>query len=93
MNPSPQASIGKQTPVTTRQSRETMEANGSSLPTEYLLTSEDVAKLLVVSREVLHNMVHHRQIPHLKIGRRLRFDPREIAAWLEAKKVPSHVPR
>ncbi len=70
------------------------EGDGScSLTTPYLLTSPDTAKLLAVSTQTLAKLVHYREIPYIKIGRRVRFDPTEIAAWLEAKKVrPSHVP-
>jgi excisionase family DNA binding protein len=39
----------------------------------------------------IYMMVHRRQIPHHKVGRRLLFDKREIDAWIREKGVPVSV--
>jgi excisionase family DNA binding protein len=38
-----------------------------------LATTEDVAKLARVSKRTVQIWVHERRIPHLKLGRLLRF--------------------
>ena len=38
-----------------------------------LVTTEDVAKLARVSKRTVQIWVHERRIPHLKLGRLLRF--------------------
>lgn len=40
-----------------------------------------------VPHSTISSWVHRRQIPHLKIGRLLRFDEAEIRAWIEARRV------
>ncbi len=48
-----------------------------------LLTSSEVAGLLGVAKRHIYRLVSEDRIPYLKWGRLLRFDPVEIAAWLE----------
>ncbi len=48
-----------------------------------LLTVDELAAWLKMSRGSLYNLVHERSVPYLKIGARLRFAPAEIAKWLE----------
>jgi len=40
---------------------------------DQLATTEDVAKLARVSKRTVQIWVHERRIPHLKLGRLLRF--------------------
>ena len=42
-------------------------------PLDHLATTEDVAKLARVSKRTVQIWVHERRIPHLKLGRLLRF--------------------
>lgn len=52
------------------------------------LTPEDVCGMLCISHFTLQKMVQRRAIPHLKIGHRtVRFDKKEIKAWIEKKRV------
>lgn len=52
------------------------------------LTAKQTAALTSLPLGTIHSLVHYQQIPHLKIApRTLRFSQREIAAWLESKKV------
>ncbi len=36
-------------------------------------------------------LIRTRQIPIVKIGRRIFFDEKEIGEWIENQKVPAHV--
>lgn len=55
-----------------------------------LLTVQEAAQFLAVSVSTLYGWVWQRRIPFVKIGRALRFDPRDLAAFVEANK---HFPR
>lgn len=57
---------------------------------EGLLTVREAARYLAVSVSTLYGWVWQRRIPFVKIGRALRFDSRDLAAFIEANK---HVPR
>ena len=56
----------------------------STTVSEELLTPEEVCQLLKVKRSYLYDLTHRNQIPHLKLGRHLRFRRRELESWLEA---------
>lgn len=53
-----------------------------------LLDIEGVATHLNITVRHVRRLVFERRIPHLKVGRLLRFDPEEIASWLRATEVP-----
>jgi excisionase family DNA binding protein len=48
-----------------------------------LLSTAEVANVLGVAKRHIYRLVSEDRIPYLKWGRLLRFDPAEIAAWLE----------
>ncbi|RKY15558.1 MAG: hypothetical protein DRP63_06765 [Planctomycetota bacterium] len=50
-----------------------------------LLTAKEVQDLLRISERTLRNLVSDDRIPHLRIGRLLRFDPNALKRWIEAK--------
>lgn len=76
-----------------RQEVKLEETQSSSLRIEKLLTYPEVQEILRVSKETLAKLVHFRQIPVVRIGRRVRFDQRKLAEWLEAKhERPTNVP-
>lgn len=50
---------------------------------EPLLTLEQVATLLGVRPRRVYELVWHRGLPAVRIGRRLRFRPEDLRAWLE----------
>lgn len=54
-----------------------------------LLTLPEVAELLRVTPRAIYYLVHGRKIPHLKLGRSLRFDRLEIDQWLRKQRVPA----
>ena len=57
---------------------------------EGLLTIREAAQYLAVSVSKLYGWVWQRRVPFVKIGRALRFDLRDLAAFIEANK---QVPR
>ena len=55
----------------------------TSLPTRRLITIRDVADLLGVDVRHVRRLVHEKRIPYIKWGHLLRFDPLEIAEWID----------
>jgi len=56
-----------------------------------LLTYEQMAQILQVSPGTLRNWVSQGFIPHIKIGRAVRFDPKVIEAWLQKRSHPGRI--
>jgi len=50
---------------------------------EELLTIEELAEYLKISKHTLYKMVEKGKIPALKIANRWRFKKRKIEKWLE----------
>ncbi|GMU79833.1 MAG: hypothetical protein AMXMBFR46_26220 [Acidimicrobiia bacterium] len=50
---------------------------------ERLLSIAEVADALGVEVRHVRRLVHERRIPYIKWGHLLRFDPHEIAAWVD----------
>ncbi len=51
-----------------------------------LLNLKQVAEQLNVNERHVRRLVAERRIPYLKWGHLLRFDPDEIAVWLDASR-------
>ena len=49
------------------------------------LTAAEVADLLRVNRETVYLLASKGQIPHARVGRRLRFSQHAIVRWLEGR--------
>ena len=49
------------------------------------LTVKELAKMLSLSERKIYKLAASNQIPHLKIGASVRFDPPALVIWLEAK--------
>lgn len=58
-----------------------------------LLGIKAVAERLGLSPKTLYQYVELREIPHVRVGRRVLFDERELTAWLETKTVRPRPPR
>ena len=56
-------------------------------PLPRLLDIDQVAEHLGVSVRHVRRLVFERRIPYLKWGHLLRFDPTDVAAWLDAQRV------
>jgi len=54
---------------------------------EQLLTAKELAAWLNVPGQTVYLWVSQRKIPHLKIGKCVRFDREEIRRWLGARRV------
>ncbi|MBI4679138.1 MAG: helix-turn-helix domain-containing protein [Elusimicrobia bacterium] len=52
-----------------------------------LFTVEEAAYYLGLTKTTLYTWTCQKKIPHVKIGRALRFDKAELDAWVEAKKI------
>ena len=50
--------------------------------TQALWTLEEVAARLATTTRHVRRLVADRRLPHLKIGRFLRFEPGEIERWI-----------
>jgi excisionase family DNA binding protein len=48
-----------------------------------LLTIQEVAELTGVSVTTLYKWVSHRKIPHIKMGRLVKFDPVKLDEWIK----------
>ncbi len=51
-----------------------------------LLTSEEVAQLLKVPKATVYKWVYQRKIPHVKVGKHLRFVKAELLEWIEEQR-------
>ncbi|MGN6275543.1 MAG: helix-turn-helix domain-containing protein [Solirubrobacterales bacterium] len=51
--------------------------------TEPLLNADEAAQLLHVPRSTLYELVRSRHLPHIRIGRTLRFTRQGLAAWVQ----------
>lgn len=56
-----------------------------------LLTIDELAEYLTVKKSTIYQWVHLRLIPHMKVGRLLRFKEEDIKKWLASKQVEPSV--
>ena len=61
----------------------------SSILGRQLLDTETVAAALCVTLRHIQRLVSERRIPHVKVGRFVRFDTDELKSWLDGHKVPA----
>lgn len=54
-----------------------------------VLTVDDVAALLKLTRKGVYGLVAARRIPHFKVSNRVRFSRSDVVAWLHENRVPS----
>lgn len=54
--------------------------------TPLLFGAKDAAKLLGISPRTLWTLSVGREIPHVRIGRLVMYDPQDLHAWIESKK-------
>jgi|CXWL01.1.fsa_nt_gi excisionase family DNA binding protein len=50
-----------------------------------LLKPEEVAAMLNVEKSTIYSWTHLKKIPHVKMGRLLRFREHEIKEWLDKR--------
>lgn len=56
-------------------------------PTPELLTRDEVASLLKISRAGVYRLVERRQLPFYKVGHNLRFAKSDVMAYLLQRRV------
>lgn len=62
------------------------ETNSASTPP--LLDVAGLADRLGVTERFVRRLVAERRVPFVKLGKFIRFDPRDIESWLEDARVP-----
>lgn len=60
---------------------------GSNGSEDRLLDIDELSKRLGVPKNTLYDWVAFGRIPHLKLGKLVRFDPGAIDDWLATKRV------
>jgi excisionase family DNA binding protein len=50
-----------------------------------LYTAQDLAEMLSCTTATIYNQVRLGAIPHIRIGRLIRFDPDEIDRWIRER--------
>jgi len=50
------------------------------------MTARDAAKMLGVCDKSLWNATKRGEIPAIKLGRSVRYDPRDLTRWIETSK-------
>lgn len=50
---------------------------------EPLLNADEAAQLLHVPRSTLYELVRSRHLPHVRMGRNLRFTRTDLAGWVQ----------
>lgn len=59
---------------------------------EPLLDAKEAAQLLHVPRSTLYELVRSRGLPHVRIGRALRFTQTDLGRWVSAHTFPPRHP-
>jgi excisionase family DNA binding protein len=60
-------------------------ASTSTLP--QLLTIDQLAEQLGITVRHVRRLIAERRVPCLKVGKLVRFDPAEIAGWLDGSRI------
>lgn len=64
-----------------------MNSNGQTVvELRKLLTPKEAAALLSISERTLWTLTNNGEIPAVRIGRSVRYDPADLAAWIEQQK-------
>jgi len=51
-----------------------------------LITARDAAKALAIGQRKLWELTNRHEIPHVRIGRAVRYDPRDLEQWIATQK-------
>jgi excisionase family DNA binding protein len=64
--------------------REAPDDPAAGVLSEPLLDAAEAARLLHVPRSTLYELVRSRHLPHIRVGRGLRFTRADLAQWVRA---------
>jgi excisionase family DNA binding protein len=53
---------------------------------EPLLTIDQTAAALGISRRQVYTLLERRELPHVRVGQRIRFLPGDLRAYLESRR-------
>jgi excisionase family DNA binding protein len=67
---------------------DTKEQQGRAEPAALLLKPAEAAKLLQIGDRTLWRLTDEGEIPCIRIGRSVRYDPADLRVWIAAKKNP-----
>jgi excisionase family DNA binding protein len=81
---SPSAPSGGKTASPQKGSNPRRRGAGPRVP---LLGIDDVAQWLGVEVGFVRRLIAQRRIPFVKIGRYVRFDPEDVSAWIDGRRV------
>ena len=54
----------------------------------YLVTKRQLAQQLALSPSYISKLMSEEGLPYIKIGRAVRFRPKEVVEWLTERKMP-----
>lgn len=57
------------------------------MPEKRFIGIKELSEYLDIPVGTIYSWTHQRQIPHLKLGKSVKFDLQEIEAWLKKKRV------
>lgn len=55
-----------------------------------LISKADLAEWLGISPRTVDEWVRNREVPFVRVGRLVRFEPDEIRKWIAARRQPTH---
>ena len=64
-----------------------MTATNVYLDHNKLLTPKDTAKLLAISQRKLWGLTNAGNIPHIRIGKSVRYAVQDLKNWIDSKRV------
>ncbi len=59
---------------------------------ETLLTKKDVMRIFGVTERTVNRLMETGKLPYIKLGRAVRFDPKDVQALIERQKVTEESP-
>jgi CRISPR-associated Cas5-like protein len=57
-----------------------------------LMTVSDLAHYLAVSKSMIYKLVDEGEVPHIKIGKSVRFKREDIETWIESRRFKPRAP-
>ena len=64
----------------------TDDGQKAELESPILLSTRQAARLLGICERTLFSLTKKGEIPTVRIGRRVLYDPRDLRAWIDSKK-------